>query len=112
MPPPPPPSQVLDVFTAIALSHVLRRLLQAGVVVVATSNKPLQDLNKVRGAHTGGLHAVVGPSARVGPQDGLRVADVSFVKFSADNMLRPQTWSASWFMSLTVEVANHRDCAT
>ena len=92
---PPCPCQVLDVFTAIALSHVLRRLLQAGVVVVATSNKPLHDLNKVRGAHGGSLRTV-GFSVC----DGLNHAEV-------ESML----WRASVNLAVSILCAPEPDSA-
>jgi predicted ATPase len=39
--------QVVDVFTAVALSAILGRLLRRGAVIVATSNRAPSDLNKV-----------------------------------------------------------------
>ncbi|GJP64781.1 hypothetical protein CLOP_g21728 [Closterium sp. NIES-67] len=38
--------QVLDVFTAVALGRLLQRVLERGVVVVATSNKAPSELNQ------------------------------------------------------------------
>ncbi|CAK9200295.1 unnamed protein product [Sphagnum troendelagicum] len=38
--------QVVDVFTAVALSAILGRLLRRGAVIVATSNRAPSDLNK------------------------------------------------------------------
>ncbi|CAM6128009.1 unnamed protein product [Calypogeia fissa] len=38
--------QVVDVFTALALSAILSRLLSNGTVIVTTSNRAPQDLNK------------------------------------------------------------------
>jgi predicted ATPase len=38
---------VVDVFTAVALSAILGRLLRRGAVIVATSNRAPSDLNKV-----------------------------------------------------------------
>ncbi len=38
---------MVDVFTAVALSAILGRLLRRGAIIVATSNCVPSDLNKV-----------------------------------------------------------------